>query len=76
MLKESLWKIHRLQEQVDSILRQHDVDLTLFVSVDSSTDGTENWFDGLSKNDSRVVILPHGRRFGGATPPQFFLFDP
>lgn len=55
-----------LLQQVDSILNQKDVSITLFVSVDSSTDGTESWFDSLAARDNRVVVLPHGQRFGGA----------
>ncbi|MBW2187408.1 MAG: glycosyltransferase [Deltaproteobacteria bacterium] len=62
-----------LKEQVDSILNQHKVEVTLFVSVDRSSDGTEVWFDKLSKQDNRVVILPHGQSFGGAAPNFFRL---
>jgi len=49
---------------IDSCAKE--VELTLFVSVDSSSDGTERWFDRLAENDARVVLLPHGRHFGGA----------
>ncbi len=62
-----------LREQVDSILSQHAVDLTLFVSVDASTDGTEAWFDELAKLDTRIVVLSKGHRFGGAAPNFFRL---
>ena len=55
-----------LQQQVDSILDQAGVDITLFVSVDRSTDGTEQWFSTLCEKDSRVVLLPLGESFGGA----------
>jgi rhamnosyltransferase len=62
-----------LQEQVDSILNQHGVDVTLFVSVDVSSDGTEGWFEELSKQDERVRLLPYGMKFGGAAKNFFRL---
>lgn len=55
-----------LQPQVDSILGQTDVDITLYVSVDRSTDGTEDWFCGLQSREARLVLLPFGETFGGA----------
>lgn len=55
-----------LQQQVDSIFSQMDSDVTLFVSVDCSTDGTEEWFSRLQAKNSRVVLLPFGEKFGGA----------
>lgn len=58
--------LHYLQPQVNSILEQTDVDITLFVSVDRSTDGTEEWFRGLQSSHARVVLLPCGGSFGGA----------
>lgn len=54
--------------QVNSILAQDSVDVTLFVSVDRSDDGTEQFIDQLSLGDGRISILPHGKRFGGAGP--------
>lgn len=62
-----------LQEQVDSILHQRGVDVDLFISVDRSSDGTEDWCDALAARDSRVHILPSGRVFGGAAPNFFRL---
>jgi rhamnosyltransferase len=55
-----------LQPQVDSIFEQTEVDITLFVSVDRSTDGTEEWFRSLQSRNARVVLLPCGESFGGA----------
>jgi len=72
-----------LAEQVNSILNQVDVNITMMVSIDKSTDGTELWFDRLALEDSRIFILPHGKVFGGAAPnffrligdADFFSFD-
>lgn len=56
-----------LSEQINSIFNQVGVNVTVFVSVDRSTDGTELWFDRHALSDSRIVLLPHGKRFGGAS---------
>jgi rhamnosyltransferase len=53
-------------EQLESILAQTGVDVMVFVSVDRSTDGTEHWIDLRAQADHRIVVLPHGERFGGA----------
>jgi rhamnosyltransferase len=55
-----------IEEQVTSIIEQKDVDVTLFISVDLSTDDTHSWCLQLAERDSRVKVLPYGERFGGA----------
>lgn len=55
-----------LQTQVDSIFEQSEVDIALFVSVDRSTDGTEEWVRILQSQHAHVVLLPCGESFGGA----------
>ncbi|MFZ5594721.1 MAG: glycosyltransferase [Pseudomonadota bacterium] len=55
-----------LTEQLTSILGQAGVSVTVFVSVDRSSDGTEEWIDQWATKDMRIVVLPHGERFGGA----------
>lgn len=55
-----------LPEQLNTILQQTEVIVTVFVSIDASADGTEAWFDKQAKEDARIVLLPHGLRFGGA----------
>ena len=55
-----------LAAQLDTILAQAGITATVFVSVDQSTDDTEKWFEERAKVDSRIVLLPHGERFGGA----------
>lgn len=62
-----------LQEQMDSILAQVGVIVTVFVSVDRSSDGTEEWFEKLQRQDKRVKLLPTGGVFGGAACNFFHL---
>lgn len=57
-----------LPEQLHSILNQVRVDVTIFVSVDSSADGSEEWIDDLAINESRIKVLSHASQFGGAAP--------
>jgi rhamnosyltransferase len=58
--------VRYLQQQVDSILDQTGVKTSLIVSVDRSTDGTEEWFTRLQMRNAQVVLLPIGESFGGA----------
>jgi rhamnosyltransferase len=60
-------------EQVDSILAQVGVEVSLHVSIDRSDDGTENWFRQRAEHDTRITLLPYGERFGGAAPNFFRL---
>ena len=57
-----------IAEQLDSILRQQDVDLQVFISVDASTDGTEAFLTDWARTEPRLTLLPLGQRFGGAGP--------
>lgn len=56
-----------LPEQVKSILDQEQVSVSLYISVDRSTDGTERWCDSLALRDDRVTLLRHGECFGSAS---------
>lgn len=62
-----------IEEQVDSILKQDGVHVTIFVSVDLSSDGTYEWFKKKEEVNSQIVVLPYGERFGGAAPNFFRL---
>ncbi|WP_332878339.1 glycosyltransferase [Massilia sp. S19_KUP03_FR1] len=66
--------IRWLGEQLDSILAQQGVKVTVYISVDLSLDGTEEWVEKRAIGDGRVVILPHGMKFGGASPNFLRLF--
>lgn len=47
-----------LQAQLDSILTQECVNITLYTSDDGSNDGTDDTLRALSEIDTRVVVLP------------------
>lgn len=55
-----------LPAQLDSILAQTGVAVTVVLSVDLSTDGTEAWLDARACGEQRLLVLPHGEQFGGA----------
>lgn len=55
-----------LKEQIDSILSQEGVAVSLYINVDHSSDGTEDFIDQLSKSEPRIHILPYGQHYGGA----------
>lgn len=62
-----------LPEQIESILSQVDVKVTVYVSVDVSDDGTYAWVCDLAAAESRVVPLAYGDVFGGAAKNFFRL---
>jgi rhamnosyltransferase len=62
-----------IADQLSSILRQEGVDVQIFVSVDSSDDGTESALKEWSQGEPRISLLPFGLRFGGAGPNFFRL---
>ena len=55
-------------EQINTILAQEQVRVRLFISVDQSTDGTEELLARWDGREPRITLLPLGRRFGGAGP--------
>jgi len=55
-----------IEEQVNSIFNQEDIMVTLYISVDLSTDATYEWCKGLEVNNINVYVLKYGERFGGA----------
>jgi rhamnosyltransferase len=65
--------IRWLGQQLDSILNQRNVSVTVFISVDQSADGTEAFVESLAKSNDRIVQLPQGVRFGGAAANFFRL---
>ena len=57
-----------INEQIKSILLQENVSLQIFISVDQSSDGTEDYLLELERAEPRLSLLPLGQRFGGASP--------
>ncbi|MFW2352973.1 glycosyltransferase [Aliarcobacter butzleri] len=62
-----------IKEQVDSILNQKEVDATIFVSDDLSTDGTLEYLQDIYKNEKKLVYLDSHDKFGGAAKNFFRL---
>ena len=54
--------MHWLQEQLDSILMQADVSVTLFISDDCSDDGSREWLQALAQNEPHIIMLPQVER--------------
>lgn len=55
-----------LKEQIDSILNQKEVDVTIFISDDLSTDNTLEYLQDTYKNNKKLVYLESKEKFGGA----------
>lgn len=62
-----------IEEQVNTILNQSHVDVTIFMSVDLSTDGTYEWCKEQESLNNRIIVLPYGDKFGGAAKNFFRL---
>lgn len=62
-----------IDEQIKTIFNQQGVEVTVFISVDLSTDGTHEWAEQLAEKHTNVALLPYGERFGGAGPNFFRL---
>jgi len=55
-----------IDEQLASILKQRHVCLTVFISVDRSTDDTLAFCLRMAQENSSIRVLPYGQHFGGA----------
>jgi rhamnosyltransferase len=55
-----------IEQQLDSILKQANVRVSVFISVDPSTDGTEAWCTSYAQQHADVTLLPPAGKFGGA----------
>lgn len=62
-----------IEEQLVSILNQRDVKVTIFISVDPSIDGTEQWCAEFEAKCSNIVLLPAMGPFNGAAKNFFRL---
>lgn len=55
-----------IQDQITSILKQNNVQVDIFVSIDFSSDGTYDFLVDLQKIHTNISVLDYGQRFGGA----------
>ncbi|MEE4790448.1 glycosyltransferase [Pseudomonas alliivorans] len=55
-----------IEEQLDSIRAQKNINVSIFISVDISSDETQRICDRYAQKYSNVHILPPADRFGGA----------
>lgn len=62
-----------LREQLNSILNQEVVDVTILISIDQSNDGSENLCYEFSSQLQNVILLPNAGQFGGAAQNFFRL---
>lgn len=62
-----------IEQQLESILQQKLVEVTIFISVDISTDGTYDWCCRYSQYKDNIHLLSYGERFGAAAPNFFRL---
>ena len=64
-----------ISQQIVSICNQKDVSVKIFISIDYCTDDTYQIAKHMSKYDSRIIILPYGKRFGSAAKNFFRLIS-
>ncbi|MDR6676686.1 rhamnosyltransferase [Pseudomonas psychrotolerans] len=62
-----------IAEQIESILCQEYVSVTLFVSVDFSSDSTLEIVNAYSRENKNIVALPYGAKYGSAAQNFFRL---
>jgi rhamnosyltransferase len=65
--------IEFIEQQLQSIEQQKNVDVSIFISVDLSTDNTYKWCVNYAKQHSEIKVLSYGEKFGGAAPNFFRL---
>ncbi len=62
-----------IQRQIITILEQKNVHVTIFISIDKSSDNTEAIVDGLINKYNNIVKLDHNYSFGKASLNFFYL---
>jgi len=62
-----------IEQQLETILCQNGVSVTIFISVDLSTDGSYTWCCDFAEDRNNIHVLPYGERFGGAAKNFFRL---
>lgn len=61
-LNGRLW----IEAQVESVLRQSDVDVEILASDDGSTDGTKEWLKAKGASEPRLKLLPYAEPSGSS----------
>ena len=64
-----------IEEQVKSIINQHNVQIELFISVDYCNDGTYDWCIEKAKACPNVCVLEYGEVYGSASCNFYRLFS-
>lgn len=62
-----------LSEQINAILKQGIVDVTIFISIDPSTDESELLCNKFASQNKNIIVLPNIGKFGGASKNFFRL---
>ena len=62
-----------ISEQIDSILNQKGVNITLYINIDLSSDQTKNICMDFGSRYSNIEILPYGQRCGSAAKNFFYM---
>lgn len=62
-----------IEQQVGSILAQTRVAVSIYISIDPSSDGTEAWCQQFAKHHPAIQVLPAAGPFGGAAANFFRL---
>ena len=62
-----------IADQLKSILNQADVEVTIYVNVDLSSDNTTALVESFCNKDVRVILLNDGERYGSAAKNFFSL---
>ena len=60
-------------EQLNSILAQKNVEVTIFISLDSSNDESHNLISKFASKKENIIFLPYGNKFGSASANFFRL---
>jgi rhamnosyltransferase len=64
-----------IEEQIKSILNQNGVDVTLYISIDLSVDGTNDLVISLASVNKNIVVLSYGESYGSAAANFFRLIS-
>jgi len=59
--------IQWIEEQLTSILGQSGVEVSIHISIDPSSDGTEKWCAAFAAKHPQISLLPDAGKFGGAS---------